>query len=250
MLQVNVSLVAHYGPKRGAFLHLVEDMQAVLTASLGSRFEPYELGQVHGTIIGLEGEYRDGEVIGANFRALRGERRLLEVDKLIRLIAGSNALPMRVQVGGFVPAESYPFTSRGEHPAKRSFRIGGSLAVGMGWPVEGLGYPPLLYQLRRRLQRAGALHKYHGSLDATDNDFYFVLGRVTGESSDPAPILQAEADIRRMLTGCRPAVIGIGAADLSFVAYTDPALPPGGCRALSFADCLEQPRLLADLYSA
>src|SRR4029453_11203237 len=97
---------------------------------------------------------------------------------LIGIIQSTAHLPALIRLGGFDPARDYSFSSRGLHPAARSFSIQGRIAVAMGWPVVHGAFPPSIDVLRRELAQAGALHKYHASDGDIDNDFFFVIGQL------------------------------------------------------------------------
>jgi hypothetical protein len=196
-------------------------------ARLGPAFVPYRTAQVHATITGLEGARPAGSTraVNANFLALRGEERVMDLPRVCALLATSPLLPLTIQVGGFAADGAYPFTSRGRHPHERSFAVHGTDAVAMGWPVAAGSYPDTLARLRRDLEPAGVLHKYHATPDAADNDFFFVLGRVARAGASEAALRAAELDLRALMS-CTPVELAVGPAELSVVTYTDPSLPP------------------------
>src|SRR5204862_74161 len=78
-------------------------------------------------------------------------------------------------------------TRRGQHPRQRSFIIGGTSVVVMGWPIKNGDYRPSLDSLRRAFNTANVLHKYHAAAEDIDNDLFFVLGTIDREKiGDPA----------------------------------------------------------------
>jgi hypothetical protein len=221
---MNVTMVAFYGDKPPPLAGFIETAQARLRASLPS-FAPYDIRQVHGTIIGLEGSRLPESdcVVNANYFALRGESRRMDLALAFDLVRRSPLLPLRIQIGGFLPGAQPPFLSRGQHPYERSFSISSEMAVAMGWPHVDATHTPLA-RFRRDLESVGALHKYHAAVDAMDDDFFFVLGRVRqGDASEDA--LRSVTDELRASVGRAPIEVVVDLRDIQVVAYTDPALP-------------------------
>jgi hypothetical protein len=222
---MSVTMVACYGDKAPSLARFIESAQARLSASVPS-FVPYGIRQVHGTIIGLEGSRvpESDALINANYLTLRGEHRRMDLVRAIDLVRRSPDLPLRVQVGGFLPDARPPFLSRGRHPYERSFSISGETAVAMGWPHVDGTFPAPLARLRRDLESAGVLHKYHAAPNATDDDFFFVLGRMrAGDPSEDALRIVTE-DLRASMVRA-PIEVVIHLGDIRVVGYTDPALP-------------------------
>lgn len=222
---MNVTMVACYGDKPLPLARFIETVQARLRASLPS-FAPYDIRQVHGTIIGLEGSrFPESDcVVNANYLALRGERRRMDLARVFDLVRRSPQLPLRIQIGGFLPGAPPPFLSRGQHPYERSFSITGERAVAMGWPHADGTHPAPLARLRRDLESVGVLHKYHAAAGATDDDFFFVVGRVRqGDASEDA-LRSVTAELRASM-GRAPIEVVVDPHDIQVVGYIDPALP-------------------------
>lgn len=222
---MNVTMVACYGDKPPRLARFIETAQARLGASLPS-FVPYDIRQVHGTIIGLEGSrLRESDcLVNANYLALRGQRRNMDLARAFDLLRRSPGLPLRIQIGGFLPSAQPPFLSRGQHPYERSFSISGEMAVGMGWPHPDAMHPAPLARLRRDLESAGVLHKYHATVDAIDDDFFFVLGRV-GQGDASKEALRSVTDELRASMSRAPTEVVVDLHDIHVVGYVDPALP-------------------------
>ena len=221
---MNITMVACYGEKPPALARFIESTQIRLGASLSS-FVPYDIRQVHGTIIGLEGSrLPDSDaLLNANYLALRGERRSMDLARALDLVRRSPRLPLRVQIGGFLPGAPPPFVSRGRHPYERCFAISGERVVAMGWPRVGGTYPAPLAGLRRDLESAGVLHKYHATVDAIDDDFFFVLGRV-GQGDASKEALRSVTDELRASMSRAPIEVVVDLRDIHVVGYVDPAL--------------------------
>ncbi len=226
----NLTLVAGYGAKPRAFEELVRDLQARLVRMLGAGFVPYSVGQVHGTIIGLEGLREPEGVINANFLHLRQERRVMDLARAVAVLDES-ALPLRIRVGGFGASTSFEFTSRGQHPYERSFSLRGGIATVIGWPAVNDGRVRTLDDLRRRFAEANVLHKYHASDADVDDDFYFVLGRVDTEEVEA--LTDVEAAMREQLATRPPIILELGSEHIRIVAYEDPTLPLESSRAFT-----------------
>lgn len=230
---MQVTLVSHYGEKSAALRSYLQHLQAEITDSLGAAFSPYEVPQVHGTIIGLEGCNRNGNVENTNFSEYRSESRYIDITALLTFLHGPAIPVFEVQIGGYLDSEDYGFTSQNMHPYIRSFSIQGEIAVAIGWPMENAD---ILDQFRRSFNRFNVLHKWHKKESDFDNDFFLVLGRVARESIGEAGIIDAEVKIRRVMSLHQYSKIRIGSANLQIVAYSDTQLPPVSSRVFPIAD--------------
>lgn len=224
-----LTLVSHYGTKPVELERLIRACHEVLARGLGGGFEPYASEQVHATLIGLEGRREGDRIVNAQ------SRRRVDPGALLAFVR--DEIPsLRVRIGGYRAEADYGFTSRGQHPAERSFSIQGRIAVAMGWPDDATSS---LDRLRRKFdERLGVRHKYHTSADAVDNDFFFVLGTVT----TPVP-----AEVGNEVRAClaqSPVVVIVGRSTLRIVAYQDPRLPRETSQAFAL-DAITPERLLA-----
>jgi hypothetical protein len=219
-----ISAVAFYGPKTGRLRELLAGVQALIAAQVGDDFLPYSLEQVHATLIALDGVRDGGAVINEYSLAHAGVRREMDLPRVMDILARRFATPLPVRVGGFRPDQAPPFTSRGQHPAQRSFSVQDRAFVLVGWPtasVAGNGRP--LDDLRREMNAAGLLHRYHASPGDVDNDLHMVVGH---HADAPAAALgRAEAAVRDMLAA-GPADLAIGLADVKIVAADSHTLAP------------------------
>lgn len=239
---MQVTLVAQDGPKPASLAAFLLHLQRNLSTSIGRAFEPYDIEQVHSTIVGLEGCRADG--------AIRSKRSGLSIDLtgIVGFLCGDSFAPIQVRVGGYRPADRHSFRSRDQHPYLRSFSIQGATAVAIGWPVDGAHSPDSLDRLRRSLERFGIRHKWHATAEDVDNDCFLVLGRLDRNGIDDS-VLEATAEaIRADLAETSQMTIEIDRDTLSFVGYLDSALP----RATSRRYALDEPdlaRKLDALYS-
>ena len=92
--QMQVTLVAHYGHKPAELAQLIADLQDMLASPLRSAFQPYQVGQVHGTLIGLEGYRVGGKVRNDELQLL------VDLEKLLSFVR-SEIPSIKVRVGGF-----------------------------------------------------------------------------------------------------------------------------------------------------
>lgn len=228
---MDVTMVAYYGTKTGGLGEFLANLQHRLSNCLGEAFERYELEQVHGTIVGLEGKRAGDQVFNTNY--LNAHRRLLPMDLGVvftGVVQESRLLPLRIRVGGFTPEAQYPFDSRGMHPFLRSFSIQGEIAVAMGWPVDGNVFTLSLDRLRRAFISANVLHKYHNSDVDVDNDLFFVLGRIDRTSTKDQTVKDVEHVMRRHLADIEPITFELRQDQISIIAYKDSTLPVQGSR--------------------
>ena len=219
-----ISAVAFYGPKTGRLHELLTGVQAQIAEHVGRDFRPYTLDQVHATLIALNGVRAGGTIVNEYLLEHAGERREMDLPRVMDILARRFATPLRVRIGGFRPGQPVPFTSRGQHVAERSFSVQGEAFVLMGWPAEslaGAGRP--LDDLRREMNAAGVLHRYHARPGDVDNDLHLVVGHQAGAPA--AALARATAAVRDKLAA-DPADLAIALSDVTIVAADSHTLAP------------------------
>jgi len=223
--KMDVTLVAYYGEKPRQIEELITEAIAELNKVLGKAFNAYSLEQIHGTIIGLEGCRAGKHIINTNYAEKRNQLRSMNLTAALEVLDDPALLPFDVTIGGFADGGQYYFTSRDVVPYLRSFSVQGSYAVAMGWPFNRGKYLKSIDSLRRAFNPANILHKYHGSADAEDNDFFFVLGNVVEENIDNIKLQEAQGRMRSLLAAHNPVNVPISRDCIRVVAYTDTKLP-------------------------
>ena len=219
-----ISAVAFYGPKTGRLHELLTGVQAQIAEHVGNDFRPYTLDQVHATLIALNGVRAGGTIVNEYLLEHAGERREMDLPRVMDILARRFATPLRVRIGGFRPGQAVPFTSRGQHVAERSFSVQGQAFVLVGWPAEslaGAGRP--LDDLRREMNAAGVLHRYHARPGDVDNDLHLVVGHQAGAPA--AALARATAAVRDTLAA-DPADLAIALSDVTIVAADSHTLAP------------------------
>jgi hypothetical protein len=224
-----VSAVAFYGPKAGPLRELLTRVQALIAAHVGDDFRPYSLDQVHATLIALNGVPgpRGSAVANEYFLARTGVRREMDLPRVMDILARRFASPLRVRIGGFRPEQEIPFTSRGQHLAMRTFSVQDKAFVLVGWPavsLAGVGRSlEPLDELRREMNSAGVLHRYHVRAEDLDNDLHLVVGHQAGAPA--GALARATAAVRDTLAA-QPVELAIGIGDIKIVAADSPTLAP------------------------
>jgi hypothetical protein len=219
-----VSAVACYGTKTGPLRDLLAGVQALIAQHLGDDFLPYSPEQVHATLIALNGVRVGGAVVNEYFLTQAGLRREMDLPRVMDILARRFATPLRVRIGGFLPHQEIPFTSRGLHLAERTFSVQDQALVLMGWPAEslaGAGRP--LDELRREMNAAGVLHRYHVRAADVDNDLHLVVGHHRGAPA--GALARATAAVRDQLAA-DPVDLAIGLTDIKIVAADSHTLAP------------------------
>jgi hypothetical protein len=219
-----ISAVAFYGPKTGRLRELLTGVQAQIAEHVGDDFRPYTLDQVHATLIALNGVRAGGTIVNEYLLEHAGERREMDLPQVMDILARRFAAPLRVRIGGFRPGQAVPFTSRGQHLAERSFSVQGEAFVLVGWPADslaGAGRP--VDELRREMNAAGVLHRYHTKPDDVDNDLHLVVGHQAGAPA--GALARATAAVRDKLAG-DPADLAIALSDITIVAADSHTLAP------------------------
>jgi len=221
-----VSVVGLYGRKHGPVRDFLAGLQALIAEHTGNSFRPYSLDQVHATLIALDG-VRDPETgMIDNFYYLQhaGARREMDFQQVIDIVTRRFADPLRVRIGGVARQQEVPFTSSGRHPFERAFSVQGQAFVLIGWPVVSLSGPARpLDELRRDMNAANVLHKYHVRATDVDNDLYLVLGHHAGA---PADVLERATAAVRGKLAVDPIELDIGLADIKVVAADSHTLAP------------------------
>jgi len=219
-----ISAVAFYGPKTGRLRELLTGVQALIAEHVGGDFRPYAPDQVHATLIALNGVRAGGTIVNEYLLEHAGERREMDLPRVMDILARRFATPLRVRIGGFRPGQEIPFTSRGQHLAERSFSVQGEAFVLVGWPADslaGVGRP--VDELRREMNAAGVLHRYHVRPADVDNDLHLVVGH---QADAPAgPLARATAAVRDKLAA-DPADLAIALSDVTIVAADSHTLAP------------------------
>ena len=219
-----ISAVAFYGPKTGRLREFLTGVQALIAEHVGGDFRPYTLEQVHATLIALNGVREGGTIVNEYMLEHTGERREMDLPLVMDILARRLATPLRVRIGGFRPEQAVPFTSRGQHLAERTFSVQGEAFVLVGWPADslaGAGMP--VDALRREMNAAGVLHRYHARPADVDNDLHLVVGHHAGAPA--GALARATAAVRDKLAA-DPADLAIGLSDLTIVAADSHTLAP------------------------
>jgi hypothetical protein len=221
-----ISAVALYGPKSGPVRDFLAGVQATIAAHIGDRFRPYSLDQVHGTLIALDGvpDPATGAVVNEYYRTRTGGGREMDLRRAMDILASHLAQPLRVRLGGYQPGQEFGFTSRGQHLHDRSFSVQDNAFVLVGWPVVSLaGADRPLDALRRDMNAAHVLHRYHVRGTDVDNDLHLVVGH----HADAAPSsLERVTDAVRGQLAAAGLEIAIGLDDVKIVAADSPTLAP------------------------
>ena len=225
-----VTLISLYGNKPENLETRIRECQDFLTKRIGVAFRPYDIRQVHATIIGLE-RCIGSAMQNLNFWKKKSDISKMDLAGLLNYFREAFAKGIEVQIGGFKNRD-YGFISRHSIPYIRSFSIQGDKVVVMGWPVCEAEYPDTLDEIRRVCQDYNVLHSYHDPVktDRVDRDLYFRIGLVDPEAFSFAVGSKIESELREKLAE-NTTKITIRSEDLYIAAYTDDTLP------LDSSDC-------------
>lgn len=243
-----ISAVALYGPKTGPVRELLAGVQARIAAHLGDRFRPYSLDQVHATLIALNAVPgpRTGSIVNEYYLTRQDRAVEMDLPLVMDTLAARFARPLRVRIGGWRRDGEVPFTSQGQHLYDRAFSAQGNAFVLVGWPAvsfsgeggadrEGVGEGGAdreggagrlarpLDDLRRDMNAAGLLHKYHARDTDVDNDLHLVIGHHAGAAAGD---VDRVVTVVRELLAADPAEFGIGLSDVKIVAADSHTLAP------------------------
>ena len=239
MFDRNVSLVAFYGNKPPQLVDLIQELQTYLINCelVGDRFIPYQLEQVHGTIIGCEGSKTESGIINKWFYDRRQETKYIDILGLVDYLQ-HQIVPITIRFGGYDRTSNYNFLSRDRHLYYRSFQLQQAqtqtIPVLIGWSWDN-GVALAIDDLRRNLQRFNLLHKYHQTPEAIDNDFYLRLGTIRRQLTSEE-INAISTDLRNLLATQPPNYIPITVNDLAFARYQDLLLSPATTKAIAVTE--------------
>ena len=229
--KTNVSLVAFYGDKPPQLTNLIKELQTCLLSceSIEDKFIPYQLEQVHGTIIGCEGRKAKSGIISQWFEKHRQKTRYIDLEGLVAHLQYQIHLPLTIRFGGYDRDREYNFHSRDRHLYFRSFQLQPAgntiIPVLMGWSWNNNEVSLAIDELRRKFQDFSLLHKYHATPDATDNDFYLRLGTIDTQ----LPAVETEeiaTKVRNILAERSPLYVPINRENIAFARYQDLFLTP------------------------
>jgi len=219
---------------------LINDINAELDKRLGKLYEPADERLVHGTICGVEGRVNDGQIF--NTTMLKRHN----VDVKIAPQCGVQSVnidgflayfhqapwPVTFQIGGIVPNQENPYTSR--PPFERMFSIQeNGFVVMIGWPLlaPDKSFAPYLLGVRKYFEKFGIVHKYHINPVLQDNDLFIVLGTLNYDEWEKAQrksdafekvfndqITEAEETVRQYLSS-KPAMFEIDKDNTFLVKY-------------------------------
>ena len=239
--KTNVSLVAFYGDKPPQLTNLIQELQACLLncESIRDKFIPYQLEQVHGTIIGCEGKKHKSGVISQWFEKHRGKTRYIDLEGLVAHIQYQIHLPLTIRFGGYDRDLEYNFLSRNQHLYIRSFQLQPAenivIPVLIGWSWKDDEVSLAIDDLRRKFQDFSLLHKYHAKRDATDNDFYLRLGTIDTQLST-VETEKIATKVRNLLAKRSPLHVPINKENIAFARYRDLSLTPNETEVVPIAE--------------
>ena len=241
----NVSLVAFYGDKPSELQDLILQLQQLLIDRelVGDKFIPYQLEQVHATIIGCEGTKTERGIVNRWFDLRRQETRYINLAGLTNYLQNEIILPPTIRFGGFDRATEYNFRSRNEHLYFRSFQLQPTetetIPILIGWSWENRQVTLGIDNLRRSFQQFDLLHKYHATNEAIDNDFYLRLGTIARPLKE-MEIQAIASQIRNFLASQPPLYLPLAKQNLSFARYQDLSLTPATTEIIPISDITPQ----------
>ena len=223
-MSVKATLVAFYGKKPKKIADFLNNLKKNLLNKLTDSFMPYDLQQIHATIVGIEGVLYKNMIINKNYQKLRHKYLSMNLAGFFEYIRTAGVFPIPIQIGGFSKDVDYNFYSRGKHPFYRSFNVQADLPIIIGWPFKD-DVKDSLSQLRKEVEQFNILHKYHHKLEDRDNDLYFVLGKIKGNFINKNRINYIEQNIKHALATMEPIRLELKRDDLSLVFYNESSLP-------------------------
>ena len=219
---------------------LIERLQGQLGNDnlLKDKFIPYQMAQVHGTIIGCEGLRYSKGIVSQWLFERRGEEKYINFADLTNYLQQQIDLPLTIRFGGYDRDKNYNFLSRDRLLYERSFQLQPAddltIPVLIGWSWQNEKVILAIDKLRRSFQRFNLLHKYHATTEAIDNDFYLRLGTINARLS--AEEIDLIASKIRVLLSASAISIPLSIKDLAFARYQDLQLTPATTKVVPLVD--------------
>ncbi|MFZ5820282.1 MAG: hypothetical protein ACOYYJ_10300 [Chloroflexota bacterium] len=253
-----LALITLYGPKDNILESTISECQKIISAIPGIKYSPYDMRQIHATLVGLE--RLDSTEFNKYFSEYRNQKKTIDFNGLIKFLRESNEIKFQVQIGGF-SQQNYPFTSMGKKPYERSFQIIKDKVVLIGWPISRKKkqnvakemdldinvYPNTLDNIRHSLQNYNILHRYHANPTDIDNDFYFRIGILDRNSITDKNLEKVEDNIRAFLSSIKPIILSV--EDIMIAQYKSEELPLDSTQTWSLSDKKLTQNFLWSLYS-
>ncbi len=257
-----LSLIALYGQKEERLHKLISECQKKVADIFGIRFQPYDVCQIHGTLVSLARVVETRSNL--NMSKYRNRQENMDFSGLLSFIRMGKQFPFQVQIGGFQNRE-YPFTSLGQRPYERSFQINHDKIVLIGWPIcgrlsrnaklevidlrqEARIYPNTLDDIRRAFQTFNILHRYHGNVTDIDNDFYFRIGMLDSTSITAKTLEEVQNAMKAYLASVAPIILEITVMDVYIACYESEELSPSFTQVWSISNPQLTPEFLWTLY--
>jgi hypothetical protein len=222
-----LTLVSLYGHKSTILEKFINSInEKINSSSINNYYNPYNINQIHATIIGLE-KVTNSNYYNANLMHDKKIKAIMNFDCLSLLL--KSHFPIKIRFGGF--SEDFnDFLSFGEKPFFRSFQVNldKNKIVLIGWPHKNNNFNlRLLWNIRLKIEKeCNIRHKY---ADKDDNDFYLVLGEIT--QTDPIIINKIKKDVLILENSIHqyladnPIEIEITLQDLKVIQYQNISLP-------------------------
>lgn len=248
-----VSLVAYYGHKPLDLQQLIVELQQLLLKSFAKNFLPYNLAQIHATIIGCEGLKTESGIINKWFYNLRNEIKYIDYPGLLNYCLNSNIFPLNIFFGGYQNEINYQFLSRNLHPANRSFQLqttkdNSLIPIINGWSVQEQIITTDIYRVRHDLQKFNCLHKYHKFERELDNDVYLRLGTIIGNFT-PELVATIQQEINHYLQHRKPTIIDLDRENITVIKYQNLSLPTSTTEVYSLTELHNNSKLIQWLYN-
>ena len=249
--KLKISLVAFYGNKPLELQQLIIELQQLLQQQLASNFIPYDLEQIHATIIGCEGIKTKAGIISKWFYELRNEIKYLNYAGLVNYFLTTKLLPLDISFAGYKIQQDYQFYSNNQHPYYRSFQIKKSetnilIPIVIGWSLKQI-ITTELDTIRRDLEQFNYLHKYHKLPQDIDNDLYLRIGTIKSNHSFDS-IAAIQNQIIDYLGNRAKTTVCLSKENLAFVQYQDLSLPISTTKIYPLAELKHKTKMLRQLY--
>jgi len=249
-----VSLITLIGQKPKGLIDIIEYcLDLINNSNLHNEFKPYELQQIHSTIIGMEKLLVPNHFYNSNIWKDLLQKKEMIYENLPNIV--NEHLPIHIKIGGF-NKNFKEFESFGYYPFERTFQIKltSKKVTIIGWPIKNGRVVSQILSLRNSIEKyANIRHKY---ANKNDNDFYMVFGEINdkfyefGKNSEELKreISTIEQKVRDYLA-LNPYEFIIREEDLYLAQYEHVDLPLNSTKFINFKKETSSSDFIKKLYS-
>ena len=110
-----IAAVSFYGTKDEALMESIDEVQRIVRRSVGGKFIPYSLEQIHGTLVSFSpiDDLGNGRLLNKHFHDVTGIAAPIDASKALGILQDHLKSPYKIRLGGHQFNGNPTFLSRG-----------------------------------------------------------------------------------------------------------------------------------------